>query len=61
MFNLCSSKIAPFPLETCNKCNSQKSLITLKCGHIYCVKCYNKGNYVCKPCRKKKSACFWFY
>ena len=64
MFWLCGSikniKITPSPLEsnriqTCDNCKDQKSLITLKCEHIYCVKCYNKGNFYCKDCDRKKS------
>ena len=54
-----SVKITPvsngIEIKTCNKCNVLTSLITLKCGHIYCVNCYNKSKYLCRECEKKKS------
>jgi len=61
MFCLCLSrksvKIDPMSGEVnlCGKCKGKTSIITLKCGHIYCVKCYNKGKYYCVECEKRKS------
>ena len=66
MFCLCGSrksvKIIPSQLaaenkiKTCNNCKDIKTLVTLSCGHIFCVKCYNETKQVCKVCYKKKSS-----
>lgn len=43
----------------CLDCAAEKNIITLTCGHNYCVKCYNKNRY-CIACDKlnRRSYCW---
>ena len=41
-------------IKECNECYVKNSLITLKCGHIYCIKCYNSKKQICNECKKNK-------
>ena len=38
----------------CSTCSKQKSILTLECGHKYCISCYNTIRY-CKKCEKTTS------
>lgn len=43
----------------CNLCKTEKNVLTLVCGHIYCVKCYNKNNLCIKCYKKSKRKWCW--
>ena len=49
-------KVAKFE---CNLCKTEKKVLTLVCGHIYCVKCYNEKKHCIKCFKKAKRNWCW--
>lgn len=62
--DLRNSNIKKDPEAGCSNCSKHKSILTLECGHKYCIPCYNTIRY-CKKCekttRQKRNLCWCLY